>query len=66
MLSSVEKCNIGRCNHLAKYRVRFRWRDRILGVEGLGDPILVCEKHAKWIRRTVPDAVWVDGPPEVR
>jgi hypothetical protein len=50
---------------IAKLRVRLRWRDSILGVEGLGDPIAVCERHAKWIRQTVPDAVWVDEPPMV-
>jgi hypothetical protein len=61
----VEKCGIGRCNLLAQFRVRMRWRDTILGVEGVGEPIVVCEKHARWIRQTVPDAVWVDEPPEV-
>jgi hypothetical protein len=42
-----------------------RWRDSILRVEGIGDPIAVCKRHAKGIRQTIPDAVWVDEPPKV-
>jgi hypothetical protein len=60
----MEKCSIGRCTETAEFRVRMRWRDTFLGVEGVGDPITVCTKHATWIRRTVPDVVWVDEPPE--
>ena len=60
---AMEKCSIGRCPNFAKYRVRMVWKDSTLDVEGLGDPIAVCESHARQIRRTVSDVVWVDDPP---
>jgi hypothetical protein len=40
-----------------------RWTDAVLDAEGLGDPMAICETHARQIHRTVTNVVWLDEPP---